>query len=106
VSERIIETVITNQFTTAFQATSHHNEIEISGFGKFLFLQVKARKQMNKYLAQKQMYETMLLTDDTPEKVRNTQLRLKTTLKNIEHLKPKLHEPKPDIRGVEESLNP
>ena len=91
VSERIIETVITHQFSSAFQATSHHNEIEISGFGKFLFSQVKAKKQMQKYTEQLAAYEVKLKDpESTPEIIRNTMLRIRTTTKNIEHLKPKL----------------
>ncbi len=97
VSERIIDTVIGHQFSSAFQATTLNNTVEISGFGKFIFSQVKARKQMEKYLSQKAVYESTLSNPDTTSEVhRNTTLRLKTTLKNIEHLKPKLipHEPK------------
>jgi len=81
--EKIIGTVITDQFTEAFRATSTHNSIELSGFGKFVFNQKKAHQQMVKYQEQKTLYE------EAPQD-RNTTLRLNTVLKNIEHLKPKL----------------
>ena len=108
-SERIIDTVISHQLTSAFQATSHHNEIELSGFGKFIFSQHKAHKQMQKYTEQLAAYDKLLKhPDSTPEIIRNTLLRIRTTTKNIEHLKPKLvpYEPKSNIRRVEESPGP
>ena len=89
ISEKIIGTVITDQFTEAFRATSTHNSIELSGFGKFVFNQKKAHQQMVKYQEQKAVYENALLVLPDEEK-KNTVLRLNTVLKNIEHLKPKL----------------
>lgn len=109
VSERIIDAVITNQFSTAFQATSHHNTIEISGFGTFIFSNVKANKQMAKYLSQRAMYEAEISNPlNSQEKINKSVIRLATINKNIEHLKPKLitNEPKSIIRGMDESLNP
>jgi hypothetical protein len=100
VSERIIESVISHQFSSAFQATSHNNEIELSGFGKFLFSQTKAHKQMAKYVSQVEMYNKELANPElSPEKERNLNMRLAATYKNIEHLKPKLipYEPKSNI---------
>lgn len=90
-SERVIDAVITNQFSTAFQATAHFNTIELSGFGKFTFSQVKAKRTMDKYNAQLDLYNGIISDpNSSPELVRNNQLRLQTTLKNIEHLKPKI----------------
>lgn len=99
-SERIIDCVISNQFQTAFQATSHHNTIELSGFGKFIFSQPRAHRQMDKYLSQSTNYNTILSDpNSSPDLIRNTELRLITTNKNIDHLKPKLvnYELKPNI---------
>ena len=87
ISEKIIGTVITDQFTEAFRATSTHNSIELSGFGKFVFNQKKAHQQMVKYQEQKVILEEALLSS---EDQRNITLRLNTVLKNIDHLKPKL----------------
>lgn len=90
-SERIIDAVITNQASTAFQATAHYNTVELSGFGKFTFSQVKAKKTMAKYMSQVDLYNSIISDpNSSPELVRNNTLRLNTTLKNIEHLKPKL----------------
>ena len=86
--EHIIDKVISDQFTNAFRATANFNSIELSGFGKFVFNNNKAHKQMVKYEELKVIYENMLL--DPKADQRNTQMRLNTILKNIEHLKPKL----------------
>lgn len=102
-SARIIETVISHQFTSAFQATSTHNSIEISGFGKFTFSQVKAKNLMEKYIATNALYTWELENPDTtPERRKNLMARMVTLKKSMEHLKPKLHEPKSNIRGMEE----
>lgn len=64
---------------------------------------------MKKYTEQLQAYEILLKSpDSTPEIIRNTLLRIRTTNKNIEHLKPKLvtNESKSNIRGLEESPIP
>jgi len=90
ISEKLITTVINHQFTEAFNATSTHNSIEISGFGKFLFNQPKAHKQMIKYEEQLAAYNKLLETSTSEDIIRNVTMRLATTLKNIEHLKPKL----------------
>jgi len=108
IPEKVIDLIITNQFTSAFQATSTHNSIELSGFGKLIFNQNKAAKQMEKYLAQKTLFEEALLTGIFPKSKRDTQMKLNTTIKNIDHLKPKLktNEPKANIRGVEKPSTP
>ncbi len=90
VSERIIDTVISHQFSSAFQATTNNNTVEISGFGKFIFSQVKAGKQMKKYREQLIAYNMELATDPPEDRARNLRMRINTTLKNIDHLKPKL----------------
>lgn len=91
VPERIIDSVITNQFQSAFQATSHYNTIELSGFGKFIFSQDKGLKQMEKYKAQVLLYNSIISDPNSSAiLIRNNQMRLATTIKNIEHLKPKL----------------
>lgn len=90
-SERIIDAVISNQFITAYQATAHYNSIEISGFAKFTFSQLKAKKCMDKYLALQASYNAILADpNSSKELVRTTTLKLATVTKNIEHLKPKM----------------
>jgi nucleoid DNA-binding protein len=91
IPEATIQAVITHQFGTAFSALASNASIEISGFGKFVFDQKRAIKRMGKYNSQKKMYEG-ILNDDTisPVKRRNTEMRMKSTLDNINILNSKL----------------
>ena len=93
VSEKTIDAVISHQFESAHAATAYCNSIEISGFGKFSFNMNRANKQMEKYNKQVAFY-TSILEDETtsPAIIRNTKMRLETTLGNIKVLKPKLNE--------------
>lgn len=91
VSERIINEVINFQSSSAFQATATVSSLEISGFGKFIFSQHKAKKQMAKYLSQKKLYEDLLLTE-TPDKLRHLHMRISTIDKNIANLKPRIND--------------
>lgn len=98
-SERIIEAVISNQFSSAFQATATHNSIELSGFGKFVFSMKRANRTMDKYIMNKEFYEAAKGNPDlSPSQITNLDKRLATTVKNMEHLKPKIdHGTKTDI---------
>lgn len=89
--ERVIDAVITNQFDTANDALKTCKSIEISGFGKFVFNENKAIKQMAKYISQKETFEN-ILADESITNVRKTNIsmKLETTLSNIKALTPKL----------------
>lgn len=90
VSEKVIDSVVTHQFDSANDALNLHKSLEISGFGKFHFNQTKAEKQMVKFLSQKEMYENMLSQELTPQKRKNTEVRLENVNNYIKYLKPKL----------------
>jgi hypothetical protein len=91
ISERIIDIVITDQFTSAFRATSTHNSIELSGLGKFVFNMPKAQRYMNKYLSQISLFTTQLSSPTITERESKAlTLKIGTATKNIDHLKPKL----------------
>lgn len=90
IPERTINAVITDQFTTAFQATTNNNSIELSGFGKFVFNQKKAHAQMARYESQVKSFTTLLATEVTPGYRADLNRKLINALKNIEYLKPKL----------------
>ena len=98
ISEKIIDTVVTHQFDSANDALNIHKSVELSGFGKFYFNEKKAIKTMEKYLSQKNMYESILMdVSITDHKRNNTEIRLANLLINIKTLKPKINEPKSDI---------
>jgi len=88
--ERTVEIIVNEQFTEALKQTSTSNSIEFSGFGKLIFLRVKAQKTMDKYLLVKNILEQQLLSLDGEEGRRNIEMKIATLNKNIEHLKPKL----------------
>jgi hypothetical protein len=90
VPEKITEMIINEQFTEALKQTSIANSIEFSGFGKLIFLKVKAQKTMDKYLMVKGYLENQLLSLDGEEGRKSIELKIATLNKNIEHLKPKL----------------
>lgn len=90
VPEKVTEIVVNEQFTEALKQTSTSNSIEFSGFGKIIFLKVKANKLMVHYLETKSVLEKILLSLDSEDEIRKTHMKIATLNKNIEHLKPKL----------------
>lgn len=91
VPERVIDAVISNQFDTANDALKTSKSIEISGFGKFIFNESKAIKQMVKYESQKNTFENILSDPEISEtRRRGIEMKLETTLNNIKALTPKL----------------
>lgn len=91
-SEKTIDAVINHQFQSANTALIDNDNIEISGFGKFLFNQKKAQRKMEKMLSKvvtftKQMNDESLLD----KKRASANVKLNNTLLGIEALKPKLH---------------
>lgn len=93
ISERTIETVINDQFTSASVAMDNCNSVEFSGFGKFYFNEKRAITKLNKFNTQKDGFEKILNNEgSSDEKKRIAELKLNTVLKNINLLTPKIHE--------------
>lgn len=92
-SEKVIDQVVAHQFSEANVALRDNDSVEISGFGKFLFNQKKAKKKMEKMLSQKALFESILAEPNLTEQKRHTtEVKLNNVLINIEFLKPKLHD--------------
>lgn len=90
-SEKVIETVINHQFSSANDALKGNKSVEITGFGKFMFNQKKANKRMEKMISQKAYFESLLQDPQLSEqKKASTQTKLTNVLINIEVLKPKI----------------
>ncbi len=91
ISEKVINQVITHQFDSTHDAFKTNNSVELSGFGKFLFNEKKARKHVIKLKKIRAGYERMLAEDNMPVKqvnfVKSKLSRLNLTLMS---LKPKL----------------
>lgn len=67
-SEDTINTVISHQYASANEALNHHNEIEISGLGKFMFASKRASYKLEaiKHLLE----ETLSLKQADEQKLR------------------------------------
>jgi hypothetical protein len=93
IPEKDLEVVINHQFTSALDALSIHNTVEISGFGKFLFNERRGKKMLLKYLAQKEAFERALERGIASESRRKlTEAKLKSVNDHVKTLKPKLKE--------------
>jgi nucleoid DNA-binding protein len=89
--EKIITTVINDQFNRAYEALTTNNSVEISGFGKFVFNHRKAEWAMKKFKSQEALFSSIIDSpDSSPAKKKNAELKLVTALKNIEDLNKKL----------------
>lgn len=103
--EKIIDNVISHQFSSANEALVTNKSVEISGFGKFVFNDKKAITKMAKLHIQKDIFEKMINSDELSEQRKaSAMVKLQNTLLSIETLKPKIeNETKSDLRRVEES---
>lgn len=90
-SEKTIEAIINHQFQTSAQAIRETKSVEISGFGKFFFNDVKARKKMELFLKKKALYESLVNNPELSETRRKSaQNKLANTIADIEFLKPRI----------------
>lgn len=103
-TEKIIDNVVTHQFSSANEALVKNKSVEISGFGKFVFNDKKAISKMAKLHIQKGIFENMVNSVELSEQRKASAIvKLQNVLLMIETLKPKIsHETKSDLRGMEE----
>jgi nucleoid DNA-binding protein len=88
--EKVILTVITDQFDQANDALNTNDQVEISGFGKYVFNRKKAIKKMDLWLVTKEDLETRLTGELTDTMRRNLEVKLEAVEKKIKSLKPKM----------------
>ena len=103
-SEKLIDSVISHQFSSANEALFQNKSVEISGFGKFYFNEKKAHKLMEKFLSQKELFERWMNDELLPEaKRKSSKLKLQIALDGIRDLKPRIYDNNvSDLRRVEE----
>lgn len=103
-TEKVIDNVVTHQFSSANDALVKNKSVEISGFGKFVFNDKKAISKMAKLHIQKGIFENMVNSVELSEQRKaSATVKLQNVLLMIETLKPKIsHETKSDLRGMEE----
>lgn len=91
IPEKILDVVISHQFSEALNALSKHNSVEIAGFGKFYFNEKKAQYKMEKFLSQKEVFEKGMNDESLSERRRlSAKYKYESAVKNIEDLKPKI----------------
>jgi len=103
-SEKLIDSVVSHQFSSANEALFQNKSVEVSGFGKFYFNEKKAHKLMEKFLSQKELFERWSNDELLPEaKRKSSKLKLQIALDGIRDLKPRMYDNNvSDLRGVEE----
>ncbi len=102
-SEKTIDTVVSHQFQSANEALFQNKSVEISGFGKFFFNEKKAHKTLEKFESQKELFWKWMHDDTLPEaKRRSASLKYQMAVDGIRDLKPRIHDNRSDLRGMEE----
>jgi len=103
-TEKVIDNVVTHQFSSANEALVSNKSVEVSGFGKFVFNDKKAISKMAKLHIQKGIFENMVNSAELSEQRKaSAMVKLQNALLAIETLKPKIsNETKSDLRGMEE----
>lgn len=88
-SEDVISRVIAHQYVSASNATKNSREVEISGLGKFLFSDRKAKKREKKLEAIK-VNIVKLMGDGDESKKDNYNLKIKSIDEELDYIKTKL----------------
>lgn len=105
---KIIEAVVNHQFKEAYQAMENKTSMELSGFGKFIFNDKKAKKMMLKELSKEKMFSEKLRKETDPKKIKSLENKLNNTKETIKSLKPRIKDGTEffaDNRGVEEQTD-
>jgi len=91
ISERTVDIVIHNQFNTANDAVNTNYSVELSGFGKFIFNNKRAIRQMAKYLKEKDKLLAELAKSGVTERRKKIiENRMFVLELNIKVLKPRI----------------
>lgn len=92
IPEKVINAVIAHQFDGVRAAMDTDNyTVQVCGFGKFVFNKKKSLKRFQKYNAQIKFYKDRIDSGAlSKEVIRKDSLKLKTAIKNLEHLKIKI----------------
>lgn len=90
-NEELIDAIINHQFQSLHENMNTNNSLEMSGFGKFMFNQIKAKKTLEKELSKQNEFERIINNEATSTTKRSsTENKLKDTKEIISYLKNKL----------------
>lgn len=107
--ENIVSAIIDDAFKGANEATQSNNEVEISGLGKFMLSEKKAKDGLESMTKIKAAYLIKLQTETDEIKRKNLLKRVASADETIEYLERKLEKSNDkrisDNRRMEESSN-
>lgn len=86
VDESIVETVVSDAYKTANAAAREHNQIELSGFGKFTVSQPKIKRKMTKYHNFIKKVNKKLETESDPIKIEKLKYSIERSNAILEEL--------------------
>jgi hypothetical protein len=89
-SESVVEAVIKHQWKSANEATQVHNEVEVSGLGKFYVSENKTKKRIARLELIKQGYQKVIAQSNDERRINITINKLKAVQDRIDKLKYKL----------------
>jgi len=93
VNEKVVDTVVAHQFSSANDALRVNDSIEISGFGKFFFNHKKAVKRMETLLSKRAFFQNVIDNPETSEQKRiSAQNKWNNNEIDIETLKQRIHD--------------
>lgn len=91
VSERTIHNIITHEFTALSEAMFANETLEVSGWGKFIFLRNKAIKKVTRlHLLKKTYQNTVDNSEETDLRRKNAEYKIISVQKTIDFLELKL----------------
>lgn len=93
IPESTIRTVVDDTFTKAIKATATNKSVEIAGWGTFYFSDKKAKKMLEKYKSQIDLFTKILENPElTQRQINNAEAKLAVAKKNLEELLPRINE--------------
>lgn len=96
ISEKVLDAVISHQFSSANEALATNKSVELSGFGKLVFNKKKAERKIAKWEGMIGSLEKHAVVDER---------KIGFLKENIEELKRKINEPVTNLRGLEEQVD-
>jgi nucleoid DNA-binding protein len=105
VSESVVEKVIFFAYAQANKAAKVNNEVEISGFGKFIFSEKKALKRLAKLREILDAYQNQLeraIALGNSDEMRRITKKVNSCMAEVISIKTRLNEPETSVPGLEE----
>lgn len=88
-SEDTVNSVISHQYSSANEALNHHNEIEISGLGKFIFASKRCVYKLEYF--KNMLEESIVLKEKEPERQNYYNKKIATATDAISYIEKKLN---------------